>query len=292
MNINQITQEITKKFEKSKIGKNSQLEAELLISTATKLKREEIISQPKKEIDKKGLRIVNKLIKKRIEGWPLAYLSGYKNFYNLEFIVNKHVLIPRPESELIIDDILNLEIKQETIIIDIGTGSGCLIISLADILKHKKNISFYASDISSKALKLAKKNAKNHNCIKEIKFLKGNLLKAVKKKHLKSKSEIIIIANLPYLNKKELKNSPSIKFEPFKALYGGKDGLKYYRKLLDQIKKIKKENNIIRIYKEINPWQEEKLKNIIDKKLSKYNPEIKTLKDLSGQERLIISKII
>jgi len=298
MTINKILSEISHKMKERNI-ENSQLEAELIVSHIKKISREKLLIQLDNKITPRQIKKTKKICQKRIAGQPLAYLLGYKNFYNLQFKVSKHTLVPRPESELIVDQIITkITTQPKTIIADIGTGSGCLIISLADLLKNYDNINFWGVDISNKALKIAKKNSRKHHLNKKIIFFKGNLLKPIIKK-IKKENEreskknnnlkIIIIANLPYLTKREIKESPSIKFEPRRALYGGKDGLKYYRRLLDQIKKIKNNNNSIDLYQEISDWQKEKLEKIILKKIGRYNPQIETILDLAGKNRLIKS---
>ena len=286
--------EISKDLKKSKI-KSYQLEAELIISFVLKINREQLFINDKKEINKKQSNQINNLIRKRLAGEPMAYLLKEKNFYNLSFFVNKNTLIPRPESELIIDQVLQ-EIKSKSqgkkIIIDIGTGSGCLILSLAYNLKKQDNIKYLGIDISPLAIKVAQKNSKKHQLNKKIKFISGDLLEPIIKNLNEEKNiDIIILANLPYLTKKEIKESPSIKHEPYTALYGGMDGLQYYRKLLTQIKKIKTTTNNISIYQEISPWQKNPLRELTKKKLGLYNPKIKTIKDLSKRDRLIITKI-
>lgn len=285
--------EASKDLKKSKIN-SYQLEAELIISFVLRINREQLFINNNKEITKKQDIQINNLIKERLTGEPIAYLLKEKNFYNLSFFVNKDTLIPRPESELIIEQVLQ-EIKNKNqdkkIIIDIGTGSGCLIISLAHNLKRQDNIKYLGIDISPLAIKVAQKNSKKHQLNKKIKFISGNLLEPIIKNLNEEKNiDIIILANLPYLTKKEIKESPSIKHEPYTALYGGIDGLQYYRKLLAQIKKIKANNNIS-IYQEISPWQKNPLRDLTKKKLGLYNPKIKTIKDLSKKDRLIITKI-
>ncbi len=293
MTVKQIILDINKELEKKKIEFPYQ-EAESIVSLVTNFTPNQLILNYQKEINPIQIKKIKQILKKRLQGWSLACLSGKKNFYNLEFIVNKNTLIPRPESELIIDQVIKENLTdKKTIIIDIGTGSGCLIISLANIFRTDKNIYFYGTDISKTALKIAKANSKKYQLNKKITFLEGDLLKPILKKTNKkilSKGQIIIIANLPYLTKKEIKNSFSIQKEPFKALYGGTDGLKYYKKLLDQIKNIKtKENNII-LYQEINNRQKDKMEFLIMKKLSGFKPQIVTLKDLAGFNRLTITK--
>ncbi len=285
--------EASKDLKKSKIN-SYQLEAELIISFVLKISREQLFTNNNQEITKKQDIQINNLIKERLTGEPIAYLLKEKNFYNLSFFVNKDTLIPRPESELIIEQVLQ-EIKNKNqdkkIIIDIGTGSGCLIISLAHNLKRQDNIKYLGIDISPLAIKVAQKNSRKHQLNKKIKFISGNLLEPIIKNLNEEKNiDIIILANLPYLTKKEIKESPSIKHEPYTALYGGIDGLQYYRKLLAQIKKIKANNNIS-IYQEISPWQKNPLRDLTKKKLGLYNPKIKVIKDLSKKDRLIITKI-
>jgi release factor glutamine methyltransferase len=278
MTISKKRKELFDKLKNNSI-ENAHIETDILISHITKKTKEEIILNPGHKVNVRNNRKINKLAKKRISGWPISYLTKEKSFYNLNFIVSKKTLIPRPESEIIIDDIIgNEKIKKETSIIDVGTGSGCLIISVADIFKENNNIKFYGTDISRGALKIAKKNSKKNNLSGKIKFKKGNLLKPVLRKI--KKGDVIIIANLPYLTKNEIKNSPTIKHETKKALYGGRDGL-------NQVKKIKSPKKKITIYKEINPWQEEKLKKIVYKKLKNETLKITTIKDYSQNNRLL-----
>lgn len=291
MKISEIISEIVNDFKKNNIN-NPQLEALAIASFVLKITPEKIIGHSEKKLNPQSIKKIRKIYKKRLENWPLAYLTGKKNFYNLEFKVDKNVLIPRPESELIIDEVLKNDFsKEKTIIIDVGTGSGCLIITLADLLKKDGNICFLAIDKSKKALKIARQNAKKHNLRDKIKFIKGNLLKPIDKKIIEKETNIIIIANLPYLTKKEIRNSASIKKEPRKALDGGRDGLKYYEKLWKQIKKLKNKNSKIVVYQEINDWQVENLEKIITKKMKLTKPHSKITEDLFKQRRLIITTL-
>jgi release factor glutamine methyltransferase len=293
MTVKQIILDINKELENKKIESPYQ-EAESIVSLVTNFTPNQLLLNYQKEINPLQIKKIKQILKKRLQGWSLACLSKKKNFYNLEFTVDKNTLIPRPESELIIDQVIRENFTdKKTVIIDIGTGSGCLIISLANIFRTNKNIYFYGTDISKTALKIAKINAKKYQLNKKITFLKGDLLKPIFKKINKkilNTNQIIITANLPYLTKNEIKNSPSIHKEPFKALYGGTDGLKYYKQLLNQIKNIKtKENNII-LYQEINDWQKDKIEFLIMKKIGGFKPQIVTLKDLAGYNRLTITK--
>jgi release factor glutamine methyltransferase len=281
MTIEECSKYLKLELEKSKID-DSQLEAELIIEHFLNVDKKYLILNKEEEIDKNKEEKIKKGLKKRKKGRPLAYIKREKYFYKSKFIVNENVLIPRPESEIIIDEIIKEDPEEKTII-DVGTGSACLIISVCK--EVSKNNDFYGLDISKKALKTAKLNAELNEVDKEIKFIKSNLLKKIKKENLKK--DIIIIANLPYLTRKEIKESKTIQTEPYKALYGGKDGLKYYRKLLKQVKRIKDKKNHIEIYMEISDWQKDYLILVIEKIFKNKSYSTETIKDFLGQNRLI-----
>ena len=227
-------------------------------------------------------------------GWPLDYLLGYKNFYNHSFKVTPAVLIPRPESEKIIEEALDYtrrHFKNKQIFLDIGTGSGALIISIAAELKTKaldnyKKSYFWASDISTAALKIADFNARQHKVKAKINFRSGNLLSPWHN-NLKSspKLPIFIAANLPYLTPAQQKQEASIAHEPQLALIGGPDGLQPYRHLLQQIEQMIPEASLY-LMMEINPKQAPAL----IKEAKKYfkQTEIKKTPDLSGRTRFIV----
>ncbi len=292
MNISEALKQIGQKLQTAQI-ENYSAEAYSLLSFICRKDQSFLISHPEKNINPKQEEKIKKLVKLRSKSWPLAYLMNKKSFYQLEFFVNSDTLIPRPESELIVEAVLKecQKEKQKKInIIDVGTGSGCLIISLAHILQSKNNINFYGLDISSPALKVAKKNAQKQQLNKRISFKLGNLLEPLLKKIGREEAQYHILANLPYLTKEEIKNSPSLKMEPKKALDGGKDGLKFYQELFKQISQIKKDNSFF-IYAEINPWQKEKLLELTKKAFSECSIEYETILDLRKEARIIIIKI-
>lgn len=261
------------------------LEAEILLSFILEKPREFILAHPEFILTSAQTKKIEKLIQQRCKGIPIAYLIGYKEFYGFNFLANKNVLIPRPESELIIEEILKLNPNNISSIIDVGTGSGCLVITLAKLLDKK--IKYLGIDISQQALITAKKNAAI-NKITNIKFIKGDLLEPIiDKKNELLKPKLIIIANLPYLTEKQIKKSASIKKEPRLALDGGQDGLDYYRKLLEQIKKIKIKQAFILL--EIDPTQKNKISSLIKNDLPQADFAIK--KDLKGHSRLVILEL-
>lgn len=218
-------------------------------------------------------------------GWPVAYILKSKEFFGLNFFVNKNVLIPRPDTEILVEEVIKIcQTNNKTLLIDIGTGSGCIPISiLKNIQNTAANIQCFAIDISNKALKVAQKNAKLHGV--NIKFFHGNLLSPLNKFFnnltVNQFNNLIITANLPYLADEQM-NEPTIKHEPKQALWGGKDGLDLYKKLLEQIKNLSLKTTT---FLEIDPDQTEKIKPLIKKYLPVANIEI--LKDLSGLNRVV-----
>lgn len=221
------------------------LDAEILLSFILKKNKEYLYTHGDKELSEKQIHLLSKFIRKRIDGYPIAYITGHKEFYGLDFIVTPDTLIPRPETEMMVEHLLDhlKQLTQNTTVIDVGTGTGCIPISIIKNLQTTNNkLKITAIDISMKALEVAKKNAKKHNLENDIEFIHGNLLEPIlNTSRLKPQtSNLIITANLPYLTPKQIKNSPSIQKEPELALEAGDDGLKYYKKLFNQIKKITK----------------------------------------------------
>lgn len=269
-------------------------EAEILIARLLDKSREFILSHPEIKISSALYNNFKALEKKRLKNYPLAYLTGRKEFYGLDFKVNKDVLVPRPETETMVDNIIEIlkpeENKNESriskpLIIDVGAGSGAIIISLASELKKLspadfKNFEFKAVDISGGALKIAQENARSHN-LKTIKFYQGNLLSPTAKSL--TGRNLLIAANLPYLTPAQIKNSPSISREPKLALAAGSDGLKYYRALFKQLENIKYKSLIL--FCEIDPSQADSIAFLA----KNYFPaaKLKIIKDLAGLDRFL-----
>ena len=270
-----------------------QLEVELLLSFILKKPREFIIIHPEFAINKLQEKKFLSLEDRRLNNFPIAYLMGHKEFYGLNFKVNKNVLVPRPETEMLVDIILEYaNSKPEKLdFIDIGTGSGVIIISLAKTCKQKcpskyQKSSFTALDISTSALSVAKYNSKQQGLNTKIEFIKSDLLNSLKSKKLTGKN-LIIAANLPYLTVQQIKSEPSISQEPKLALEAGYDGLKYYRRLLRDLKPIKFASLFLIL--EIDPRQAQKIKELIKKQWLKSKPKI--IKDLSKNNRFALVEI-
>lgn len=293
--------------------KSALLDAEVLLIDAIKprsanIDKSFLYSHPEKTVGKKQLTKLKKCIKRRLKGEPVAYLTGHKEFYGLDFLVNRHVLIPRPETELLVDNVLSLltqnqlankkgdrkkiTTQQQIVIIDVGTGSGCIPITVAKNLYNVLCIKYYGIDNSNKALTIARRNAKMHGVSAKIEFIKSNLLKNISHNtlYLIHNTNLIITANLPYLTPKHYRANPELKFEPKEALVGGHDGLKYYRRLFKQVKSLITNYPLpVTLLIEIDPGQKIKIYSIIKKILPASEIEFKS--DLSGRTRLAVVKI-
>lgn len=281
----------------SQQNKLSQLDIELLLTLVLKKDRIFVLANPETELSINQAKKFNALLKKRLNHFPFAYLSGYQSFYGLDFVVGPHTLIPRPETELMVDYVLVNYQNQDISLIDVGTGSGCIICSLAKNLRGK-NL-YFGLDISNLALKVAKANAKL-NQVKQINFAVSDLLSVplnntqslpLFSQNNKSKP-LIITANLPYLSPKQIAQAPSIKYEPRRALDGGFDGLKYYKQLLPQVLELLNLGfKNISLLLEIDPGQNQILSTLIHKTFSHNLKSLKTKNDLAGLNRLIVIEL-
>jgi len=206
---------------------NSMLESELLLRHALNISRTQLYTETDQELSPEKEKAFWDLVKRRLKGEPAAYIIGHREFYGHDFRVNSNVLIPRPESELLVEKVLQLaQHRPEITIAEIGTGCGAIAISLALKLPQAK---IYATDISTPALKVAETNSNNHRVLKRVYLLKGNMLDPL------PEPVDLIVANLPYVSEPELADAPSLSFEPQMALNGGPDGLEKIRQLASQV---------------------------------------------------------
>lgn len=274
--IQEVLASSVKKLRNSKIP-SAQLDAEVLLSFTIKKPKEFIYSHPEYKLTKVQQIKFQKIISRRTKYEPIAYITGQKEFFGLDFCVDKNVLIPRPETELLIEGVINYIKRVKLNIIDIGTGSGCIAITLKKYLP-KANVT--ATDISKHALNAAQKNAKKHKV--KINFIQSDLLK-----NLSNKKIDIIIANLPYLDDKQKNQRTETRFlkhEPQLAFGGGKYGLEIYEKLFQQINQLKYQPQVI--FCEIGHAYLNQTRKLVKKYFPQQNFKIK--KDLSDKNRILI----
>ena len=267
-----------KNFLKKNKIKNPILDSELLLSKALNKSREEILLNSNHILKKKEIDTFNNYLLRRKYNEPIAYILGFKYFWKYKFITNNSVLIPRPDTELIVEECLKyLPNNKSKKILDIGTGSGCIIIS---ILKERSKCIATALDLSFRALNVAKSNAKLHQLENKINFINIDIDK------YNSSNYDLIISNPPYINNVDLSRLDNdIKFhEPKIALSGGFDGFRDIKKVIIKSKKLLKRNGKLII--EIGSKQKNQSIRILNENDFYIN---KISKDLSGKDRCIIS---
>ena len=257
-------------------------EAELLFTEILQCERLELYLYKNRRIDKVKALLIQSALKRRISGEPPQYILGKTEFMGLEFKVTPDVLIPRPETEILVETVLKHCQGLENTgldILEIGTGSGCVAVSLAEFLPNAK---ITATDISDKALVIAKENARLHNA--GIVFLQGDLFA---NHDLQIANYDIIVSNPPYVAGADIDSlQPEIKYEPRIALDGGRDGLDFYRRIIQEAPLYLKEKG--QLYLEMGFGQRGRIEeNFRD---SQKFEVMEIFKDYNGIERVIISK--
>ena len=266
------------KFLKKNNIKTFNLDSELLLADVLKFSREKLLINLNYKIKKKKFNKFKKSLLRRKNNEPIAYILQKKEFWKHKFFVNKDVLIPRPETEIIIDELLKeVGLESSKYLLDVGTGSGCIIIS---ILKERSNCAGTAIDISQKALNVAKYNAKIHQIQNKINFINIDI-----DKHIYNKYDFVL-SNPPYINKFELNRLDSnVKsYEPHLALEAGVDGLNLIRKLILKSKTLLKKRG--KLIFEIGEKQVNESKNLLLRNGFYIN---KICKDIYLKPRVIIS---
>ena len=263
---------------KSKYIQTAQLDTEILMAKALGKDRKYIVLNNNKFLKDKNLKIFEKLINERASRKPIAYLINKKFFWNFEFFVTSDTLIPRPDTELIIEQILKLtKHKSKINILDIGVGSGCILLT---ILKERKNFYGTGIDISKKCINISKINAKNLKVELRTRFYKTDVDKFDQGKY------DLIVSNPPYINKYILKylEKDVVNFEPKLALDGGIDGLSEIRKVIKKSSELIKKNG--KFILEIGFDQKNKVINLLKEEGFYIN---NIIKDLANNDRCIVS---
>ncbi len=271
------------------------LEAQLLLSQALRMKKLDLFLKKEKEVAKKNLACFKKYIALRCRRVPASYILKNAQFYGLDLFIDKGVLIPRPETELLVEEVIKAvgrslpanvggqvqmaDGSKNLKILEIGVGSGALAVALA---KNLSRASLLGTDISAKALRIARKNIKMHRLGAQVKLVRGSLFARLKEKF------DIIVSNPPYISEKDfLKLQPEVGFEPRAALYGGKDGLDFYRKIIPSARYYLQPGGIMAF--EIGYGQADKIKAMLEKE--KLFEHVSVIKDYSGIERIITAQM-
>ena len=277
MNIENILKEGISILQKNQIP-NPQLDSEILLSNTIKRDKKHIILNPKEILNSEESEQFKSLIERRKKGEPVAYLINKKEFWKDEFFVNKDVLIPRPDTELIIEQVLRIcsnDIQLQ--VLDIGTGSGCILLS---ILKERPNFYGTGIDISKKSINISKLNANQLNLTNRAKFFHSSV------DNFKIGKYDIIVSNPPYIELLNLKylEKDVVNFEPKLALSGGLDGFLKIRKVIKKASILIKKNG--KFILEIGYNQKNKVKKILREEGFYVN---KVIKDYGKNDRCIVS---
>ena len=257
--------------------KSAELDSEILMSQAIRKDKKYIILNYNKKIKNKDLKYFDFLIQERVKKKPIAYLTKKKDFWKYEFLIDKDVLIPRPDTEVLVEQILELTKNKASMrILEIGVGSGCIILS---ILKEKKKFFGTGIDISTKSLKISEINSLKLGVNRRLKLFKSNI------DNFNSGKYDLIISNPPYIKKNFLKClEKDISFEPVEALDGGIDGLSEMRKIIIKSSELIKKKGYL--FLEIGFDQKNKVKKILENNGFYIK---KVIKDLSNHDRCIVS---
>lgn len=259
---------------------NPSNESMILISYVLKIPKYKIITEPESDISADKVKEILNLVDKRIEGLPIAYIVKNKEFFGLDFYVEEGVLIPRPETEILVEKVLEKIDSKNSIGLEVGVGSGCIFVSL---LKHNKNLFMFGIDISEKALNVSKLNARRYNVLDRISLVNFDILRD-NISYLNLPKLDFVVSNPPYIPLKDYENlQEEVKKEPIEALIAGFKGTEFYEVIVENLKYHLKENGFFAF--EFGIDQSEKIKEILLKNNFK---EIEIYKDLSGLDRILI----
>jgi len=281
----EVIQKTTVYFEKQGI-ESPRLTIELLLAHLLKNKRMALYLEFERELDEATLAKLREMVKRRVAGEPLQYITGEVEFCGLKLLVDKRVLIPRPETELLVEAVAERlkaesgERKAGVKVVDVGTGSGCIAIALAKKLPEAE---ITAVDVSPEALEVARWNGKLHQIEKNVRFLESDLLQELPSSFVVE----AIVSNPPYIADGELAKLPKEvrDFEPVRALAAGEDGLKVIRRLVMDARRILSPSGFMAL--EIGAGQRKAVEDIFGQQGFAV---VEVVKDLQGHERVIVAQ--
>jgi release factor glutamine methyltransferase len=270
---------------------SARLDAEVLLTHVLGTGREYLYAHPERRLDFDEYERYQAVLERRLTRLPVAYITGKKEFMSLDFTVDEHVLIPRPETEVLVEEVIvrvgsrigiSSPEDRPTIIADIGTGSGAIAVSIAWFLKTAEII---ATDISADALIMARKNSKKHQVDNRIKFLQGDLLSPLSREGLE-RQLTAIVSNPPYLSRRAMAAvSPEVALEPKSALLGGEEGLDFSFAILEQSGPYLAPGGFVAL--EVGHDQAEIIADFAKKDLGYGKVEV--IRDLAGIQRVVIA---
>lgn len=267
----------------TKHGSDSpRLDAEVLLSFARKCERIRLYTNYEDEVSDEQRALMRELVQRRAKSEPVAYLVGHREFFGLDFYVDSHVLVPRPDTETLVMELVD-EIQKRTnpSVLDLCTGTGCIAIAAA---ANSSGAQFLATDISEQALEIAKKNAETNGLSERIQFQLSDCFDGLPE----GATFDIIASNPPYIPDAEIETlDADVRLhEPRLALAGGADGLDFYRKIIEQAPGYLKENGVLLL--EFSPEQESALKSLFEDSEQFGKADVKA--DLAGRARVIVSQ--
>ena len=257
-----------------------QLDAQLLMARALNCTRLDLIAHPERSLTNSELNDFHAMLGKRSSRYPLAYILGCKEFYGLELQISPGVLVPRPETELLVGECINRLRRKDAIIADIGAGSGAIAVALGANLISVK---IYSTEISPVALEVARANVEKHQLAERVSIIRGDLLVPLIGLDVKFDA---IVSNPPYISTSEIETlEPEVRlYEPKEALDGGADGLDLYRRLFPEALLLLREDGFVGV--EIGAGQANSVRNIAE--LAGFR-QIEVIRDLAGIERIVIA---
>lgn len=267
----------------TKHGSDSpRLDTEVLLAHARKCERIRLYTNYDDVVSEAERKLMRQLVQRRAKSEPVAYLVGKREFFGLDFYVDNNVLIPRPDTESLVMELVDeAQKRSSSSILDLCTGSGCIAIAAA---ANCSNAQFLASDISETALEIARKNAESNALSQKIQFLQSDCFESIPV----GSAFDFIVSNPPYIPDSEIESLEAdvSQHEPRLALAGGADGLDYYRRIVQEAHQYLKEEGVLML--EFSPEQESSLKSLFEES-EKYT-DVRVKADLAGRARVIIGK--
>ena len=277
MRIIEVIQRTAPFFEKQGV-ESPRLTIELLLAHLLKKRRLDLYLEFERELDAVTLEKLREMVRRRASGEPLQYITGEADFFGMKFAVDRRVLIPRPETELLVETAMG-RLKGVVRVVDLCTGSGCIAVTLAKKLEGE----VYATDVSAEALAVAEENAKRHEIEKKIRFLRGDLLEILPD----SLAADAIVSNPPYIASGDWARLPKEvrEFEPVQALVAGEDGLDFYRRIVGNARRYLLPEGFLCL--ELGDGQRPDVERLCVE--NSWTVE-QTVKDLQGKERVIVAR--